>query len=61
MPSNPIMKVPDNCKPPKGRIAFLQNHGKRSHRVDVLSTGEVRWISGDRKVQWLSLDGMLWS
>jgi len=60
-PSAPILRLPPQCRPPNGRLIFLQNHGKHSHRIDVLTNGYVRWISGSRGVTWVSLNGMMWS
>jgi len=45
----PIMKVPDNCKPPKGRSRSCRITETISHRVDVCPLRGAVEISGDRQ------------
>jgi len=60
-----IAVIPEasGCRPQNGRLVFLVNQNRHSHRIDVLTSGEVRWMSGkrDQSTYFLSLDGIVWS
>ena len=55
--SNAIAVLPTECRP-DGRIIFNVASGAHTHRVDVYPEGKVIWVSGDKKVPSISLDGI---
>jgi hypothetical protein len=52
-----VATLPANCRPNKRLIFNLNNHAATS-RVDVLTNGEVRWVTGGKSHGWLSLTGI---
>ena len=53
-----IATLPSNCRPQKRLIFNLNNHGKTS-RVDVLTNGQIVWITGGKDHGWINLSGIL--
>lgn len=54
----PFAVLPKNCRP-RGRLIFNLNNHERTARVDVLPSGEVKWIAGGRRHRWMSLTGIV--
>merc|ERR1712080_267853 len=55
-----IAQLPSYCHPKK-RLVFNMNHWDRTARVDVLPSGEIIWISGVQRYDWVSLSGIAFS
>lgn len=55
--SSNIGVVPEACRPAE-RLMFGVNHGDTTHRVDLMPDGNLVWVAGERRVDWLSLDGI---
>ena len=53
-----LTTLPTACRPVDGRLIFNVDNDDNAHRVDVLPTGEVRWIIGKRSQPWISLSGI---
>jgi hypothetical protein len=53
-----ISILPSACRPIKGRMIFNQNHHMYRSRVDVLTSGEVRFQGGSNNYGWQSLSGI---
>jgi len=52
-----VATLPGSCRP-KRRLIFNQNNHQYTSRVDVLTNGQVHWVSGGRSHSWLSLSGI---
>ena len=46
-----------NCRPTK-RLIFNLNNNAKTSRVDVLPSGEIKWVSGGKDHRWISLSGI---
>lgn len=57
--NNHIVTLPEACRPRDGRLVFSVHSNGYMHRVDVLKSGHVQWVAGERKAPWLSLDGII--
>jgi hypothetical protein len=55
-----IAKLPDKFPRPSKRLCFRANANTVLNRVDILPDGEIRWICGQRPVDWLSLSGIVY-
>jgi hypothetical protein len=55
--SNPLMTLPTDCRPNK-RVIFNLNNHQNTLRVDVLTNGQVHYVSGTWHHGWLNLDGI---
>lgn len=55
-----ITKLPDNINP-KERIVFNLNQNKKTVRVDLFETGELVVLNSDPSLQWISLNGIVFS
>jgi len=53
-----ITTLPAHCRPRDGKLSFTVGSHHTAHRVDVLTSGEVRWVSGPRRHSTLSLSGI---
>jgi len=53
-----IGTLPIDCRP-QGRIVLNVNQGSRSHRVDILADGSILWVTGNKGLAYLSLDGVV--
>jgi hypothetical protein len=54
---NPLMTLPTDCRPNK-RVIFNVNNHQNTLRVDVLTNGQVHYVSGTWHHGWLNLDGI---
>lgn len=52
-----LARLPSSCRPDT-RLVYNVNHNRISHRVDVLPSGELVWVGGQKEVVWLALDGL---
>lgn len=52
-----LATLPSELRPDRTLIFNLDVHGKNA-RVDVLPTGEVRWVAGGSQEEWVSLTGI---
>jgi len=53
-----IANLPISCRPLDGRLSFRVFDGSEPHRVDILPSGRVLWVVGNRRNSWLSLSGV---
>ena len=53
-----IGNLPGDCRP-SGREIFNMNNHQYTSRVDVLSNGDIHWITGGHSHGWLSLTGIV--
>merc|ERR1712110_880082 len=51
------MTLPTDCRPNK-RVIFNLNNHQNTLRVDVLTNGQVHYVSGTWLHGWLNLDGI---
>merc|ERR1711918_9926 len=50
--------LPSDCRP-KGRLIFnLNNHASHA-RVDVMTNGQIKWVTGGRHYHWISVTGIV--
>jgi len=49
------------CNPDGGQLIFSGNNHEGIARLDVTQNGEIKFLGGGRRYDWVSLDGMLWS
>jgi hypothetical protein len=49
--------LPSDCRP-KGRLIFNMNNHASHARVDVLTNGQIRWVTGGRHHSWISVTGI---
>jgi len=54
---NPLLKLPSDCRPNK-RVIFNLNNHQGTLRVDVLKNGDVHYVAGKYRHNWLNLDGI---
>jgi hypothetical protein len=55
-----LATLPPELRPDRTLIFNVDVHGQ-SARVDVLTTGEVRWVAGGSDLDWISLTGLHYS
>jgi len=55
--ANPLLTLPSDCRPNK-RVIFNLNNHQNTLRVDVLTNGQVHYVSGTWHHGWLNLDGI---
>ena len=55
---NHLATLPSDCRP-SGREIFNMNNHQYTSRVDVLSNGDIHWITGGHSHGWLSLTGIV--
>lgn len=49
--------LPSDCRP-KGRLIFNMNNHAKHARVDVMTNGQIRWVTGGRDHTWISITGI---
>jgi hypothetical protein len=49
--------LPSGCRP-KGRLIFNMNNHAKHARVDVLTNGQIVWVTGGRDHSWISITGI---
>jgi len=52
-----LATLPSDCRP-KGRLIFNMNNHQHSARVDVLTNGQIKWVTGGKSHHWISLTGI---
>jgi hypothetical protein len=51
--------TPSTCQPERRQVFDQHIEGTRTVRVDVLSSGDVRFVAGSGETTWLSFDGII--
>jgi len=57
---NKLAVLPASCRPARRLIFNLNNHAKTA-RVDVLTNGEIHWVTGGKDHHWISLSGIIFN
>ncbi|CAE7279738.1 carA2 [Symbiodinium pilosum] len=56
-----LANLPEDCRPPDGRLIFNTNNGVQPSRVDVDTDGKIKWVAGGQSKGWISLSGIVFS
>jgi hypothetical protein len=52
-----LVQLPNSCRPKERLLMNVNSSGGRHARVDIMPTGQVRWIRG-KESSWISLAGL---
>jgi len=52
-----VCVLPEDCRP-KLRLIFTLNHNESIMRFDICSNGNIVYVAGSNKYNWISLDGI---